>query len=568
MKIKKNTPTARLPSIDLFKSVGIGLALSFLTAACAPTQSPEKTTSENDFYTQRTALIAKYSKTDNVFSALTAQIAPSDPASKQYWQWRIDQYLYGQYPEYQQIYDEFRDKNQFEDIYPLVKEDLGPKKATPNDLLKLPDGHFTENLPGNPHRGWQYLDGDTLYITYQGKLTDPYVASYNVVTQEWKGPFKAAESTLSKGDRKIDSHGRPIIEMDSNGYLHIVYGGHGGEREDGLNPLSIDTPHAGGRMLHVVSKKPYDISEFEYVNDISPFASYTKSYKMGNGDIYLFTRAGTHKSPWVYYKMPAGSKQFEAPVVITWPTPQSDEPINVDTFYINPLKISDTEIAISFLWHECNFLEVHNKETYARINAYYMRLDTTSGLFFNAQGENIDLPIKIDVANDKMLAFDSTDREETPFVTSPVTLESGQPAVAYEARTKDYREWRMAAFNNGQWQHSLPMPDTVNRTLKDEENKPVSNILNLVVLGKPSGKHTAVTVYRDADGTTYFSTVESKNGTNWKVIKAHLALDNARIQMEAIRDDAGLSKGVILNIKKGAAQRLYLWHDGELRGNH
>ena len=87
--------------------------------------------------------------------------------------------------------------------------------------------------------------------------------------------------------------------MDTQGYLHIVYGGHGGERADGLNPLSIDTPHAGGRMLHVVSRKPYNISEFEYVDDITPFASYTKSYKMGNGDIYLFTRAGTHKSPWV-----------------------------------------------------------------------------------------------------------------------------------------------------------------------------------------------------------------------------------------------------------------------------
>ena len=565
MKIKKKATIFRLKSAELFKTAAFGLAVSFLTAACAPTEPPKETISENDFYTQRAALIAKYSKTDNVFSALRAQIEPSDPASKQYWQWRVDQYLYGQYPEYQQIYDGFKEGKKFENIYPLVKEDLGPKKTLPDALPKLPKGHFTENLPGNPHRGWQYLDGDTLYITYQGKLTDPYVASYNLVTQEWKGPFKAAESTLSKGDRKIDSHGRPIIEMDTQGYLHIVYGGHGGEREDGLNPLSIDTPHAGGRMLHVVSKKPYDISEFKYVDDITPFASYTKSYKMGNGDIYLFTRAGTHKSPWVYYKMPAGTKRFEKPVFITWPTPQSDEPINVDTFYINPLKISDTEIAISFLWHECNFLEIHDKETYARINAYYMRLDTTSGLFYNAQGENIDLPVTIDVANDKMLAFDSTDREETPFGTSPVILKSGQPAVAYEARTKAYREWRMAAFNNGQWQHSLPMPGTVNRTLKDEENKSISNILDLVVLGTPSGKHTAVTVYRDADGTTYFSTVESSNSTDWKVVNAHLALDNTRIQMEAIEDDAGLNIGVILNIKKGAAQRLYLWHDGEFQ---
>ena len=562
MKTRNEAASQSFLAAGLLKSAAIGLTISLLTIACAPTEAAKESIPENDFYKQRAAFIATNSKNDNVFSALKGQIEPKNPESAQYWQWRIDQYMYGQYPEYQQIYDGFKEGKKFENIYPLVKEDLGPKKTLPDALPKLPKGHFTENLPGNPHRGWQYLDGDTLYITYQGKLTDPYVASYNLVTQEWKGPFKAAESTLSKGDRKIDSHGRPIIEMDSNGYLHIVYGGHGGEREDGLNPLSIDTPHAGGRMLHVVSKKPYDISEFEYVDDISPFASYTKSYKMGNGDIYLFTRAGTHKSPWVYYKMPAGTKRFEKPVIITWPTPQSDEPINVDTFYINPLKISDTEIAISFLWHECNFLEIHDKETYARINAYYMHLDTTSGLFFNAQGENIDLPITIDVANDKMLAFDSTDKEETPFGTSPVILKSGQPAVAYEARTKAYREWRMAAFTNGQWQHSLPMPDTVNRTLKDEENKSISNILDLIVLGTPSGKHTAVTVYRDADDKTYFSTVESSNGTDWKVVNAHLALDNTRIQMEAIKDDAGLNIGVILNIKKGAAQRLYLWHDG------
>lgn len=565
MKSKKATSVKALSNARLLRTVAIGLAMSFLATACSPTEPPSKVVSENDFHTKRAALIAKLSENDNVFSVLNAQIDNSDPASEQYWQWRVDQYLYGRYREYQEVYDIFRDGKKFKDIYPLVNEDLGPKRPLSEALPELPEGHFTENLQGNPHRGWQYLDGDTLYITYQGQLTDPHVATYNMITHEWRGPVKAAESTLSKGNRKIDSHGRPIIEMDTQGYLHIVYGGHGGEREDGLNPLSIDTPHAGGRMLHVVSKIPYDISEFEYVDDITPFASYTKSYKMGNGDIYLFTRAGTHKSPWVYYKMPAGSKRFEEPVIITLPTPQTDDPINVDTFYINPLKISDTEIAISFLWHECNFLETHDKETYARINAYYMRLDTSNGLFYNAQGENIELPVTIDVANEKMLAFDSRDKEETPFTTSPLVLDNGSPAVAYQARTKSYSEWRVASFNDGQWHHSLPMPGTINRTLKDENNNPVSSILDLEVLGKTSDNQTAVTVYRDGDGITYFSTVESKNATDWKVVKVHLALDNTRIQMEAIKDWEGLSKGVILNIKKGAAQRLYLWHDGEFQ---
>lgn len=318
-------------------------------------------------------------------------------------------------------------------------------------------------------------------------------------------------------------------------------------------------------MLHVVSKKPFDISGFEYVDDISPFASYTKSYKMGNGDIYLFTRAGTHKSPWVYYKMPAGSKRFEPPVIITWPTPQQENPINVDTFYINPEKISDTEIAISYLWHECNFLEYHNKEHYARINAYYMRLDTTSGAFYNAQGEKIVLPVTIDVANSKMLAFDSTDKEETPFGTSPLVLDDGSPAVAYEARTSAFREWRMTAFKDGQWEHSLPMPNTVNRTLDDEQNKQINNILSLEKLNKAQNEHSAVVIYRGENNITKFASATSKNGFDWHVSHVYLSLDNTRMQMEPIKDSNGNSHAVILNVKKGASQRLYLWHDGKFQ---
>lgn len=184
----------------------------------------------------------------------------------------------------------------------------------------------------------QYPEFQSIYDAYaKGKS---FTEIYDLLKKSWEGPFKAGSSDLSKGNRKLDSHGRPIIEMDALGHIHIIFGGHGGEREDGLNPLSIDTPHAGGRMKHVVSVRPNDPSEFVEVFDISPFASYTKSYKMGNGDIYFFTRAGTHKSPWIYYKMTSGSQRFNEPVVITWPTVQINDPIMVDTFYINPVKVS------------------------------------------------------------------------------------------------------------------------------------------------------------------------------------------------------------------------------------
>lgn len=545
--------------------------LSVLAATAVMSATTNATSSavmsKQDYVEKRSALIAAHSKVDNTFTALKAQVTPNDKTSSEYWNWRIDQYLYGQYPEFQAVYNAYTQDKTFHQIYTLPPEDLSSKKASSKksssakSLPALPKGHFTDNLEGNPHRGDHYVSNGKLYITYQGHLTDPYIASFDLKNKRWEGPFKAAESTLSKGMRKIDSHGRPIIEQDSKGHFHIVYGGHGGEREDGLNPLSIDTPHAGGRMLHAMSEKPNDISTFKLVNDITPFASYTKSYTMGNGDIYLFTRAGTHKSPWVFYKMKSGEQHFQPPVIITWPTPQQHNPINVDTFYITPLKISDTEIAISSLWHECNFLEVHDKTTYSRVNAYYMKLDTTSDTFYNAKNEKLSLPITLASANESMLAFDSTKREETPFGTSPLILANKAPAIAYEARTKDYREWRMVALQNGKWQHSLPMPGTQKRSVEDGKGRQIKKVQSFEI----TGSNTSVLIYKNKQGKMVFATAKSVSGSqdNWQVDTTHLSLAKTRIQMEAVKDNQNNTVAVVLNVKRGAAQRLYLWHDGQ-----
>jgi len=553
--------------LGFFSSIFIGNLL-FISGCTTPTNTPQDKDLQSMLNIERSIFIQKYAKEDPVLTTLAGQATPKDKQSIDYWNWRSDQYLYGQYPEYQAIYDAQTTNKTFHQIYDMPIEALGPTPAPINSLSALPEGYFTENLPGNPHTGWNIVSGETLYVTYQGHLTDPYVATYNLTTHQWQGAYKAGESTLSKGMRKIDSHGRPIIEKDSKGHLHIVYGGHGGEREDGLNPNSIDTPHAGGRMLHVMSKRPNDISEFVYVNDISPFASYTKSYTMGNGDIYLFTRLGTHKSPWVYYKMPYGQQKFEDPVTITLPTVQQDNPINVDTFYINPIKISDNEIAISYLWHECNFLEYHDKTHYSRINAYYVSLDTLSDTFFNAQGEQISLPITLNVANEKMLAFDSTNREETPFSTRPLQLDNNTPAMAYQASTSNYREWRMTAFKDGQWTHSLPMPDTANRTLVDQNNQNIENIIALEPIEMSnSALQSALVVYKDMIGNDVLAQAVSNNSKDWQVIKIEVSMRKTRIQIDPIKNAEQETIAMVVALKKGKAQRLYLWHAGQFRGN-
>ncbi|MBD1388676.1 hypothetical protein IC617_04470 [Neiella sp. HB171785] len=537
------------------------------SAVTAATETSASALTEQAFFEQRTALIIKHSHHDGTFAALQGLVNPQDPESAEYWRWRIDQYLYGQYPEYQPIYDAYTAGKSFREIYALPEENLGPKKKLPSKLPALPAGHFSDNLQGNPHTGWHDFSNNKVYIVYQGKLTDPYIASYDLTTQQWDGPYKAAESTLSKGDRKIDSHGRPVIEQDSLGHFHIIYGGHGGEREDGLNPMSFDTPHAGGRMLHVVSEKPNDISSFKQVNDITPFASYTASHKMANGDIYLFTRAGTHKSPWVYYKMKSGNKTFEPPVEITWPTPQIGDPITVDTHYIKPEKVSDTEIAISYLWHACNFKEIHNKQNYGRLNAYYMKLDTTDDTFYNANNEKLTLPITIAASNQMTLAYDSEKHGETSFSTTPLVLENGQAAVAYQVRAPGIREWRMTSFADGKWTHSQPLPGTENRTLTDSTGKPVANMINLELVGGNSSSNQAMVLYKTSKGDAVFASASraNANSQDWRIVEDHLSVAKARMEMSPVRNETGDTVAVILNVRKGAAQRLYLWQDGKFQ---
>ena len=45
------------------------------------------------------------------------------------------------------------------------------------------------------------------------------------------------------------------------------------------------------------------------------------------------------------------------------------------------------------------------------------------------------------------------------------------------------------------------------------------------------------------------------------------AVSKARMQMQAVRNDADEAVAIVLNIRKGKAQRLYLWHDGAFRPN-
>lgn len=261
--------------------------------------------------------------------------------------------------------------------------------------------YFSNNGFGNSVTGkaGEYYDGTT-YVAYQGPLEDAYVAAYDHHSDTWIGPYKAGISALGKTlGKKIDNHGKPTLVVDSKGYIHLVFGGHGGTPDLGKNPLGN---YHDGKQIHVVSKRPKDITEWEVVDNITPFGTYSQFLKMDNGDIYLFYRHGAHRSNWVYQVSKDDGRTF-SPLVSIVLTKKIDgteaHPVRNDSWYLDFNRGNANDIIVAFNYHLCKGPK-HDGE---RHHAYYMKFDTDNNQWLNVKGEKLQLPITKELADEMAL---------------------------------------------------------------------------------------------------------------------------------------------------------------------
>ncbi len=289
------------------------------------------------------------------------------------------------------------------------------------------DNGFGEGVAVVQHPAGEHLDGKT-YVSYQGPLEDPYVAAYDHATGSWDGPYQAGVSQLGKGPEfadKIDSHGKPTLLIDDAGYIHIFYGGHGGSKTNGLTN-TLGRAHAGDN-LHAVSKRPFDISEWEDLDNTSPFGTYNQAITMDNGDIYLFYRHGAHRSNWVYQKSTDNGRTFADPVSFLKRKRRTDIEAT-DSWYPYLTRGNGTEIIISFDYHVCRDQfsgGFHHRGE--RHNLYYMVFDTATETLRNVQGEELPMPVDRAVADAKAMVFESP--EMWTFNQSSMLDDQGYPHI-------------------------------------------------------------------------------------------------------------------------------------------
>ena len=128
--------------------------------------------------------------------------------------------------------------------------------------------------------------GNKTYVAYQGPSEDAYVCSYDHATSVWDGPVLAGTSLMFDGD----GHGKPTIAVDDAGYIHMVFGGHGGHSglpgDYRLYAYGNPPPAPGtvaGKQTHMRSNSPHDISSWTERQQSSSSTNDLGSGRRGSG---------------------------------------------------------------------------------------------------------------------------------------------------------------------------------------------------------------------------------------------------------------------------------------------
>lgn len=343
--------------------------------------------------------------------------------------------------------------------------DAGEKTSSNKESANPRVDHFADNGFGNAvavvqHPAGIHYQGIT-YVCFQGPFEDPYVASYNHKTNQWKGPYKAGISEMGKDPsrkKKIDNHGKPSIIIDDAGFIHIAFGGHGGMDKYGENTLG-NTHY--GKNLHAVSKKPLDISSWETLDNIPVFGTYNQFIKMDNGDIYLFYRHGAHRSNWVYQLSTDNGRTFSEPISFLKHKRRTDQAAE-DSWYPYINKGNGDELIVVFDYHLCVDSDAENRglgHIPERYNLYYMVFDTKTGLWRNVEGDLLNIPLIREEADKKTLVA-NTDGSWTfqgvidldPAGNPHLGIRIGEDIGGKRSAPKSMRHFR---WNGNSWQTSV-----------------------------------------------------------------------------------------------------------------
>ena len=400
--------------------------------------------------------------------------------------------------------------------------------------------YFADNGYGNPvstlqHPCGEHVNGVT-YVAYSGPHEDPYVAAYDHAQGRWRGPVQAGVNPMGKSPDQIDpgaldNHGRPALVVDRQGYLHLIFGGHGGEPTLGVNRFG--TP-GKGRQIHVISRRPGDISSWQVVDNVSPFGTYSQWVKLANGDLYLFYRHGSHRSDWVYQKSVDDGRTFSPVTPVLKSKVSTGSPTTVDAWYAWFENGRGDTITAHYNYHPC----ANPGHTTMRSNAYYMLLNCRDGSWTDVRGQALTLPVTKEYADQATMIWNSG-AAKTNHGTARVDAD-GHPHLYIRQGGVRYFRWRGDA-----WQGPVAVGDARGRGQDGDFIIESPSAIRMLLAQESAGTGT-VCWWTSADG-----------GLSWAREKCVLSLPGVSFEATTLVRNAHPDARMLLGSKEDGTEHLY-----------
>ena len=319
-------------------------------------------------------------------------------------------------------------------------------KGKPN-IIPFADNGGLKMLYDNRQYPHAVTLGEKMHVVWRGEDGMPFCAYYDLQARSFSEPALLTEGYEDEIDaRKYrqDHHFAPVIWSDQEGYLHTLFGCH---RTTGI---------------HLVSKKPGDSTQWRRGIDFSESISYPKIHRIYDDKTLVYTRYSGHLGFWQYHVSNDGGNTWQGggrPVVNLGAEPQDGLHAAFSGSY-NTTAVSEdgTKLHVAFIWKVEDPLHNNRYDAFLndhlqRYNLYYLYVDLPSGRGFNIDGEEVELPIRKKIADEKCLVWDTKERvaavgpsicldeNDEPAFLLPVSEETPTDSSFYFVSRK-HEKWR------------------------------------------------------------------------------------------------------------------------------
>lgn len=248
--------------------------------------------------------------------------------------------------------------------------------------------------------------GRDVHVVWRDREGLPNLTTYDLDERSFSGSQMLLDGQLDSIDRskyRRDHHYAPIIWLDGDEHLHVLFGCHGKNR----------------RGVHLVSKQPRSTKGWMPGPTFDDSVSYPRVHRISGDRTLVYFRHDGHLGHWQYRISSDGGRSWDYPLVSTVDMNalphDSRHASHAGSYHTTAVSADGSRLHVAFIWkvedpiHNERYNSVLHDHT-QRHNLYYFTIDLDTGTARNVDGHELALPIRKRIADERCLVWDTEGR--------------------------------------------------------------------------------------------------------------------------------------------------------------